>query len=1178
MKEHCGHSHPLVITGSTQTTREPEHLHPHAVPYDERTVSDWLVFLSKYAKHINFFAEQDTDQASTTWERFFSADISLLLARIAEEEVFFLQEEVNGLVRSLQNDVLGESESRERFTLLFLHLFNLAFKLNEYYVNLDRSLEIRNAFGRQIKTHFEKRLKRLIAYYKSGSDEHNLFDPTTDQSPPNDYLSLATLATWNLDPIWFSQSAASTWEEYVASIVPDSSPYARNVLIPGSAADKINLAVRYQILNESVKGLLGGFLRIVHVARSSFDATISEWPSHTPDKALLLSFLKLLELYREEINSFTSRHLEHYYKEILELKTRDAQADRAFLVAELAKNRESALIEEGTEFKGGKDENGIERVYSAIETTVLNRAKVATLKSVLKDNGTICIAHNTATSDGIQEALELPENGFPAFGTNEMPLAQIGFGIASDHLYMKDGMRWIIITLECEQGQTIDLAAFLAMLQASTLRVSGKEGWIALKNLGISEADEANMVHVYGSISSDEPAVVDVDPALHARQCYPSLPVVELLIDQNHYEAWYGHKMHSIQLSVYVGGARHPELITSQGSVDASKPFPAFGTVPRKESSIVIGAHEALRKNVKDLSIGIQWAQRNAQAERISPTWETRPIAFEQLIGNSWIDISGPGIGNISEISATGIQRQALAVDQPYSSNSSAGFIRLRLTSDLEHLNFPNELAVASSQVARGVFPTSIANDTSLTEAEKIEASLPKPYQTPSVEGILLNYYASADIVKLVKTDELPAEGTTFYHLTPFGGYEATGKLTDLDNPTMFPVFDQAGELFIGIRDLDPGQAVQLLVRVVEGSANPLLAKQEVNWQLLNQNRWVDLENGVLHDGTNGLIQTGIVKLALPFHFKGSGKRFDGDEVWFRASLKQEPDSVCRLIDVRAQGLEVELISTGHSTTHYNSGLAAGTISRFRKNNPSVKKIEQVGSSVDGRAAEDSAGFYVRVSERLRHKSRTVSMWDYDRIVLEQFPQLSLVKTLSHTKYHIEEDTNKLQYSESAAGHVSIVCAPQKSDNFSSVQKPYTPVSTLESIRTFLNALKPEWVTLHVRNPLFEEIQLDFNVQFTNIVDDTNFYLELLHSELQDFLSPWKAESGSSLSFNRKVHKSQIVDFLDERPYVDYVRDVVMNVLYDSRDVEDQLDVEEATPRFAVSVLISSTNHKIDPL
>jgi hypothetical protein len=233
-------------------------------------------------------------------------------------------------------------------------------------------------------------------------------------------------------------------------------------------------------------------------------------------------------------------------------------------------------------------------------------------------------------------------------------------------------------------------------------------------------------------------------------------------------------------------------------------------------------------------------------------------------------------------------------------------------------------------------------------------------------------------------------------------------------------------------------------------------------------------------------------------------------------------------------------------------------------------------AAVGGKAKEEPSSFYTRTSERLRHKQRSVSMWDYERLVLQNFPAISKAKALSHTRYYVDPLSNEVQYSESTPGNLSLVCVPQKATTFEPDAKPFTPIDTLEEVKAYLQNHLPDWATLHVRNPIFEEVEIDCRVEFQAHIKDKEYYKRVLKEDLKGLLSPWRGQAGNELRFDWRIHKSEIIDFIDERPYIDYVRDLKLNVLYGSGDGDRTDDVKEAIPRYAVSVLISASDHQVE--
>jgi hypothetical protein len=145
---------------------------------------------------------------------------------------------------------------------------------------------------------------------------------------------------------------------------------------------------------------------------------------------------------------------------------------------------------------------------------------------------------------------------------------------------------------------------------------------------------------------------------------------------------------------------------------------------------------------------------------------------------------------------------------------------------------------------------------------------------------------------------------------------------------------------------------------------------------------------------------------------------------WIRAAVKEKSDAVCRLRLVAAQALAATFIDHGNSARFAASTLAAETISKLAQPDSAVKSVRQPFPSFGGRAAELPAAFHTRISERLRHKDRAIGLWDYERLVLEAFPEIYKVKCLDHTQYE-PSDSGEGIYRELAPGHVTIVTIPE---------------------------------------------------------------------------------------------------------------------------------------------------------
>ncbi len=101
-----------------------------------------------------------------------------------------------------------------------------------------------------------------------------------------------------------------------------------------------------------------------------------------PHYALLLIFLKKLNLVRQDINLISRRHLDYYYKKYLNIRKRLAEPDRVFVFFQLAKGVERAVIPKDTPLDAGKDAHQRPVVYLTETELLCNRAEIAQLKSL----------------------------------------------------------------------------------------------------------------------------------------------------------------------------------------------------------------------------------------------------------------------------------------------------------------------------------------------------------------------------------------------------------------------------------------------------------------------------------------------------------------------------------------------------------------------------------------------------------------------------------------------------------------------------------------------------------------------------------------------------------------------------------------------------------------------------
>lgn len=129
-----------------------------------------------------------------------------------------------------------------------------------------------------------------------------------------------------------------------------------------------------------------------------------QWLSR-PHFVLLLTFLELLTPLRHGLNQFTRRHLDYYYREVLGLTLRPAEADRVHVLLELARGAAPYPLPAGALLQAGKEDDGRPRYYETVQQIVVNRAQVAELKTLVvdRDRKNLKAYHNQLIIDGDTE-------------------------------------------------------------------------------------------------------------------------------------------------------------------------------------------------------------------------------------------------------------------------------------------------------------------------------------------------------------------------------------------------------------------------------------------------------------------------------------------------------------------------------------------------------------------------------------------------------------------------------------------------------------------------------------------------------------------------------------------------------------------------------------------------------
>lgn len=1232
MSVDCSFAHPLVRDGVSQRQRAARGLDPASAKLDGRSTADLLAFLMRYAELLRYY--DASNQPAGDWVDFLAQDASSLVVAIARHDTASVRSQY--LATRAAASGAPESEWPSRYAALVNEMIALARQFEVWYRRLP-SLGLRSFIERLIRS--------TLAEQLHGAQ-----------------CERARLHTLGLTvPDIAAAFAFEPWPPLRAA--PDAPIFLSGW--PAPVSERNDAVAR---ITQRLERMHEALVATVAKARepSAFAETLTAYPRHSPDMAVLLAFLDLYKHAQSELNGFTGRHLDFYYSDVLQLAARGAVADRVHVAFELAKNARTTLLPAGTVLDAGKDAGAKPKPleYVTERAIAVNAARIQPeigLKSVFveRDETTgavrnIYAAPRADSADGLGAALEGDEKKWLVFGDRSMPYATIGFAIASAMFEMAEGARTLRVTLQFAAPVALAPDKTIARLQRElldgiTAQASGAEGWIDVHVGGVTllAAGSAFSNATFDlDIEADAPAIVGYAEETLQAGYATTLPVLRFLLrnealaagalvsprrasnavdysdeiaaypanaivrhERTLYEArvpieqagyrpadhpllWrrldtaYAYEslrraeLAGVDISVQVRGVRDLVIETDAGPVDPGKPFHPFGAVPRTGSALRIGSTELFRKEQIDaLWLTFAWSglpetpfqqhYANYSVNGISTARFT--VTPSMLVNGQWEPLrDGP---------------QRLFDDNSDHVPNSTHTIDLtdrRLGGD-PSLEFFDQMRPGAR---RGFLCLSLNKSflheqyaTALAKQIKDGGTLPLPPYTPLASSLVLDYNASAALdYTATRTRDFATRTSQIFHIEPFGSREI---FPIADDPTaanvpierrLLPQFDLGdesdtvaeGTLYLGIEKLVPPQTLAVLFQVAEGSEDPELPAPRITWSYLAGERWQTFgPTEIPSEGTNGLLASGVVEFAAPKAMTVAEHVLPQGLHWIRATVASFTGAIPRLIGIHTQAVTAVFRDSANDPAHLATPLPAGTIAKLKSRNAAIKAVAQPYASFGARMQETPAQFRPRVAERLRHKGQAVAIFDYERLVLDRFPEVYKVKCISHA-------SGDLEYSP---GHVKLVVVPNlRNRNAVDPLRPRLSLAKLEAIRAFLQPRASDFVTLQVANPSYEEVRARFRVRLKPGCDK-GLHAQLLSDELVRFLSPWLYDDALDIALGGRIHRSDLIEFIDGREYVDFVADFEIDHIVDGIA---RLNVEEARATNASAALVSAASHEID--
>jgi hypothetical protein len=749
---------------------------------------------------------------------------------------------------------------------------------------------------------------------------------------------------------------------------------------------------------------------------------------------------------------------------------------------------------------------------------------------------------------------------------------RLGVGESADDIAtMIDGDALLLLLSGAEASLAEDERRILARdLLCSTLfkvEVSTATGWFEIANMA-PQPDRAETSSAIGALglwlglSNEDPPTAACSAAVHGAEWPTDAPVLRLTIMEQTrmfpFSLFDRVTLEAVAIDVSVSGLKELRANNQLGQLDASKPFMPFGPLPNTASYLVLGAPEPAHKPVSRYQINLEWA--GLPVDGFDQYYVGYGVDFSDddftinefiLRDGRWIQSGARTLfdvehGDLQPTSEIDLDEAALRAhwrptdaELVFDQNARSGFVKLQLSGPRD--GFGQQL-----------YPTALANAMTLGIKRNESPLLPNAPYAPMIERVTIDYAAGTRIlVGVASAGRSTNAAERVLHLYPFGVAEVHPAKAGKTCPVL-PSLGRDGHLLIGLSGTDLQGDLTLLFELREDTASEAAARRKpspiIEWSWLADDEWRPLDKiRLIKDTTMGFLTSGVVQLDLPPGFTTGNRVLPEDLYWLRVSSDAASYCFAGLQGVHAQAVCATRVLDEPPV----EPLPPNSMSLKGATLPGVLSLRQPSPSFGLRRAETIDQERTRIGERLRHKNRASTPWDYERLVLEAFPSVYKVKCLQN----LDADTGAVQ-----PGRVVIVVAPAapRNDPFYSTRALQLDALQLDHIAAFLPPLASPLARISVRNAIYERIQVRCTVALKRGARFGDV-LQRINTALVEYLSPWH-DYGYAAGFDWTVRGDDIEACIRAVDEVQSVAGIsLIRVWEDEKAVKDSLYFFEDT-------------------
>ena len=1048
----CSCDTDIIRDGAGRLGRYLTALDPSYNPIDNRNTADLLVFAKRFANQIRFYKlAGDSCNEEGSWKEFLNKDVAVLAASISKTDLAQIEKDYLETRTHFDNE-----KTLDAFLALFNPILGIATRLDkwltatstDFILYQDLRLVIRSIMRDQMLKVFELDKSAVVVY----SNELGI-----DFEPANADLWELDV---NI-PFVSSHYSGVTPEEklFHASLFVDTifnASYSALSRIVEKADEYLYHAIEKYPRHQPHMALFIAFLELFQIAKEQLNGLtekhlnyyyrdvlhLKEKPAQPDHVNLIFELAKEATAYHLPKGTQVSAGKDSSGVDQIYLTDRDMVINKA-----VVKEIKNVYIDQ---CKGGQ----INGFYAKPVANSADGVGAALKPTENRWNafGSDALKHQSGCGNIIKHT----GNNFAKVG---FAIASPQLRLSGGNRTVRIKMAGLSSVFTRSQDFQIKITGEKGWINLDKPTAYAVNTPISVGNFVSPEStygipdDDPDAIDIY--FPKTEQAIIGFDSAVHSDMYFPtSEPVLQILLSDDvsfiDPEAWentvvdfnsdevssdgVSFKIPRFQMSVGVTDLKKVIVQNEQGVQPENKPFFPFTQLPTPGSPLYIGSEEVFNKPIDYFTIDVEW-----QSSQGSPFSEFEVKAYKD---KEWITAKKEGLNQYTFEPYKTRQPESFS---EWREDLDKGFIQITFSGDFQNdmaqlmalgnrskvnsvrLGYASRLASLEDNLDQffHVYPFGVVE--TFNHAKDPELSKQTSKFNISFDGNSSKVFAYNRIFPDFKYGFQPIaiaakdiDGMDSEDWDKIGRIEddldaitvrksATRRKAENDFsldqisagvPNQYNgASRQEGNLYIGVEGLVPPQNLSLLFQIAEGTAiDDDEDPPAIHWSYLSNNQWKALpQTNILLDTTYGLQTTGILLFDIPQDATSNNTLMTPGQHWIGASVDRDSHRIPYIVSIVTQAVPAVFSDQGNAADHYNAALPASSISKMLNKPAEVKSVSQPFESFGGAPVEIGREFYMRISERLKHKNRAVTATDYEKLILEYFPDTFKVKCITHT-------------------------------------------------------------------------------------------------------------------------------------------------------------------------------------